>query len=943
MTGSLDKRLKGITRAIKRVIGTYPARGDVPLTEAEFSRLYQPVESFTNYLPWLDYDPHTKTFEFDDGVSVGALFDIVPVDVDGRTPDVLEQLEENLTRALHVLPQHDTSPWILQFYLQDEPILPQEFVARLRAYARPEARETEHAKAWFKILEEHFEQLRHKRGIFTDPLLNSPWRGVDRKIRMCFYRRCRRQDYLSNKGNPLPGVMTPAEELETAVTPFVRILEQTGMRVRRCNGEDLYRWMLPWLSPSPTGYDDPYEYLRDRPYPDEETKAVAFDLGHAVTTESPRTVPNNAREKNGTVFFCNQPQRFISLQAIDSPPKTGVLTADKRVGKETKPSLWDQMPHGSIFTITIVVRSKLSIDEHINRLLKRTGSASYEQDYAREQAEQAQQAMARGKRMYSVYAGVFVRSEDEDGLLRDTLDAMTVLRTAGLNPTDPKDDPIAKDCFLKNLPMAYDYRFDQQYAARSRLTYTHHIARLLPLYGRGRGTGNPGFLMFNRVGETFEVDPYNKRDRKKTAHGLIFGPTGAGKSAFITYSSLHSMAMRLPRQFFIEKGGSFALLELWYRRHGFSTNKVTFDTKTDISMPPYARMKEALRQVVEADTSPDPVTVTQDVEEVLEEALGQDYEDDQRDYLGEMEMMSQLMITGAEEKEFERMTRQDRMAIQTAIIEALKQADSDGKPHPLITDVCAQLHKLSAEDELESRKQRLREMADSLALWTRGLRGHFFNRYGTAWPEVDATFIDMGILTQEQNKDMLAVMLISLLNAITGIGEKYQYDSRETEVTTDEGHIITANPVLVKPFVFGVKTWRKLGIWLNQATQNLDDYPDQAKTMLNLAEWWYCLVMPQEEIEHIARFKSLTEEEKKLMLSATKEPGLFTEGVIMSDTITSLFRVVMPGLPLALAQTDQNEKAARREIAEKLGFTGPFADLDAAIEIGNQITAGRNR
>ena len=938
MTGNLNERMRAVTKAIKRIVGTYPANGEVPLTESEFARLYRPVESFTNYLPWLDYDPDTETFEFDDGISVGALFDVVPPDVDGRPPEVLKQIEENLVRALNTLPQKDDSPWIVQLYLQDEPILPREFIEQLRKYALPDARDTAHAKAWFKILEEHFEQLRQKQGIFNDPILNAPWRGINRRVRMCFYRRCIRSSYLSAAGNLLPGKLPPAEELNMAVNPFVRILEQMGMRIRRCNGEDLYRWMLPWLSPKPTGYDDPYDYLRDRPYPDEETKAIAFDLGHAVTTESPRAVPNNAQEKNGTIFFCGQPQRFISLQAIDSPPKRGILTADRRVGKDLKPSLWDQMPYGSIFALTIIVRSKLSIDKHINRLLKKTGSASYEQDYAVEQATDAQKAMARGERMYSVYAGVYIRSEDEDGLLRDTLDAMTALRTAGLNPTDPKDDPIAKDCFLRSLPMAYDFRFDRQYAARSRLTYTTHIARLLPFYGRGRGSGNPGFLMFNRVGETFAIDPWNKRDRKKTAHGLIFGPTGAGKSAFITYSQMHAMAMRRPRQFFIEKGGSFYLLAQWYKRHGLSVNSITFTVNTNISMPPYSQMKGALKQIEEASTSPDPATVT---EEGMEELLQPDYQDDQRDYLGEMEMLTQLMITGAEEEEVRRMTRQDRMAIQTAIVDTLRQADAEGKPHPLVEDVSRRLQVMADEDDMDSRKQRLRELADSLALWTTGVRGKFFNRYGEAWPEVDATFIDMGILTQPQNKDMLAVTLISLLNTITGIGEKYQHDPRETDVITDEGHVITENPVLVKPLVFGVRTWRKLGIWLTQGTQTLDSYPDQAKTMLNLAEWWYCLVMPQEEIEQVSRFKELNEEEKKLMRSATKEPGLYAEGVVLSDTITSLFRVVMPGLPLALAQTDQDEKANRREIARKYGFTGPFADLDAAVEIGKQITARR--
>ena len=199
----------------------------------------------------------------------------------------------------------------------------------------------------------------------------------------------------------------------------------------------------------------------------------------------------------------------------------------------------------------------------------------------------------------------------------------------------------------------------------------------------------------------------------------------------------------------------------------------------------------------------------------------------------------------------------------------------------------------------------------------------------------------MGILTQAQNSDMLAVATVSLVNTITGIGEKYQFEDRETEVVIDEGHIITKNPMLVKPFVFGVKTWRKVSISLQLASQNLDDYPDQAKSMLNLAEWWYCLVMPKEEIDEISRFRALNEEQKALLQSATKASKKFTEGVVMSDAMNSLFRVVMPGLALGLAGTDGDEKILRKNIIDQMGYTGRFAMMKAAVEAGRRITEAR--
>jgi hypothetical protein len=36
---------------------------------------------------------------------------------------------------------------------------------------------------------------------------------------------------------------------------------------------------------------------------------------------------------------------------------------------------------------------------------------------------------------------------------------------------------------------------------------------------------------------------------------------------------------------------------------------------------------------------------------------------------------------------------------------------------------------------------------------------------------------------------------------------------------------------------------------------NLEDFPDAGRKMLNMMEWWLCPVMPKEEVEQIARVK----------------------------------------------------------------------------------------
>ena len=167
--------------------------------------------------------------------------------------------------------------------------------------------------------------------------------------------------------------------------------------------------------------------------------------------------------------------------------------------------------------------------------------------------------------------------------------------------------------------------------------------------------------------------------------------------------------------------------------------------------------------------------------------------------------------------------------------------------------------------------------------------------------------------------------------------EKMQHSDRPTLVVTDEGHLITTHPLLANYVVKITKMWRKLGAWFWIATQNLADFPDASKRMLNMMEWWLCLVMPKEEIDQIARFRELTPEQRTLLLSAKKEPGKYVEGVVLSDNLETLFRNVPPSLSLALAMTEKHEKAQRREIMDETGCS----EVEAAYEVARKISDTR--
>ena len=311
-----------------------------------------------------------------------------------------------------------------------------------------------------------------------------------------------------------------------------------------------------------------------------------------------------------------------------------------------------------------------------------------------------------------------------------------------------------------------------------------------------------------------------------------------------------------------------------------------------------------------------------------------------RDLLGEMEIAARIMITGGDEREDARLTRADRLLIRNAIFAAAGVVKESGRGQVITGDVVDALRSQAADMALpEHRRNRARELGDGMALFCSGLAGHFFNRPGRSWPEADVTILEMGILAREGYEDQLTVAYLSMMSHINYLVERYQHDDRPTLVVTDEGHIITTNPLLARYVVKITKMWRKLGAWFWIATQNLEDFPDASRKMLNMMEWWLCLVMPKEEVEQIARFKDLNAEQRNLLLSARKEPGKYVEGVVLADQVEALFRNVPPALSLALAMTEKHEKAERAAIMREKGCSELAAVYDIARRIENSRKA----
>ncbi|MEJ1414020.1 MAG: conjugative transfer ATPase [Candidatus Sedimenticola sp. (ex Thyasira tokunagai)] len=872
--------------------------GESPVTTRQVKQLYERPPSFTDLLPWMEYNPASRTFLLEDGISVGALFELTPAGTEARTPEFMTQLRDAIQTALtDAIPEEDDSPWILQVYVQDEPSL-QSFQKEVAAYAQPSVRDTAYTRHFQQTLSDHLAQITRPGGLFEDTAVTGTrWRGQVRRVRATLYRR------LKPTGR-LPSAVEVEEALNDVATKWVASLASAGIRVRRSTGEDLYEWLLKWFNPKPEiAGGDPDKLLEIAPYPGDEELPFGHDLAERLTLTMPRS--ENA---SATWWFDDLPHTLITIQGLRRAPEVGHMTAERQAGDHVF-SLFDRFPEHSVMVLTLTARPQDFTRNHIAQVKRAAVGDSAEAELTKEDAEAVEREMARGNKLYPLSIAFYVRGNDLKTLRTNVNQLNALLLPNGLQPILQEADLLALDSYLRNLPMAYDASLDKS-SRRSRLVFSSHTANLLPLYGRSKGTGHPGLVFFNRGAEPLVFDPLHRADRKKNAHMLILGPTGAGKSATLVYLLQQMAAMYRPRIFIIEAGGSFSLLGQQFQAHGLAVNHVTLNPNTNVSLPPFADALRVLQKERQHYLHEDPDTLADD-DELDEEGTG-------RDVLGEMEIAARIMITGGDEREDARMTRADRLLIRNAIFMAAKTVKEAGRDQVLTQDVVAALQSIGQDASMpDHRRNRAIEMGDGMALFCSGLAGHFFNRPGTPWPEADVTILEMGILAREGYEDQLTVAYISMMSHINDLVERQQHDARPTLVVTDEGHIITTNPLLARYVVKITKMWRKLGAWFWIATQNLEDFPDASRKMLNMMEWWLCLVMPKEEVEQIARFKDLTDVQRSLLLSARKEPGKYVEGVVLSDNLEALFRNVPPPLSLALAMTEKHEKAERAAIMKK--------------------------
>lgn len=899
---------------LKELFASSTKNSVVPLTKSDVRKDYTEQPSFTNLLPWREYDAENKVFLLEDGKGVGALFEIEQVGVEAKPESYIREVQEKLQSTItETIPEDGISPWTLQFYVQDE-LSVRTLTDQIKEYAADRAAGTPYTQHFLKVMDEHLRQVGQPNGLFNDEVVTGGrWQGKRRVVRMCLYRYFPE----NRKANYDRDVRELGRIRKRLMTQFTGI----GIKAKIAGGKELYEWMLRWLNPNPVlTKGDSEELLKAAPYPGDEDLAYGYDLAEQMLL----TRPESDADK-GIWYFDGMPHTAVSVQALRRVPKNGLFTAERNAGEHTF-AMFDRMPEGTVMSMTIEIKPRDEVLNHLSRIMRSAVGDNAEAEIAQQEAKIAQHEQARNNTLYPVYISFLTRAKDAEKLDDAVSVIESLLLSNNLMPIAENQDLLKQDMYIRSLPMKFDSLMVSKKQRRSRLVFSRQIASMLPVYGRSKGTDNPGLMYFNRGGEPLLVDPLNSSDRKKNAHALIVGPTGAGKSASLVDAVMKIAAVHRPRIFIVEAGDSFGLLGEYMKKHGLTVNQMSVQPSADISLPPFANAMKLL----ELDEN--------DIEATdYDEEVDLDDEDEDRDYLGEMELAARVMITGGEKKEDDLLHRADRLVIRKAIYRAAQAVKDSGRKQVITEDV---VNALRVTEDLDvNRTARSIEMADAMELYCTGLEGKLFNRTGEEWKDADITIFDMGILAREGYEDKLTVAYMSLMNHVHALVEREQHEGRPTLMLTDEGHIITKNAILAPYIIKIVKMWRKLGAWYWIATQNLEDFPDDSRRMLTMLEWWICLVMPKDEVTQIARFKDLSPEQESKLMAAQKSPGQYTEGVILTDTLDPLFRAIPPAIALSLAMTEQHEKAERREIMEATGCDR----VEAAEAVAEKIKEARRK
>ncbi|MCB1809650.1 MAG: TraC family protein, partial [Candidatus Competibacteraceae bacterium] len=300
----------------------FGTRAEPPLTLQDLRHWYSAPRSFTQLLPYVDYDPEAQTILLEDGRSLAAVLELTPVACEARPVEFLQSLQLKLQTALVHALLEDDPPWVLQLYLQREPIA-LEWQDKVLNYTEPALQNSVFSRHYRALLGHHLQHIEAPDGYFDDTVVSGgSWRAAVHRLRAVLYRRLPPR-YRSAQG------LSPAQELNVALDRLTESFRAAGVETERLGCPDFHRWLVRWFNPCPaTPQHDPNELPAWLQFPeDTPERPFGADLAESLVLGMP-----TSDSAHGVWYFDGQAHTCISLQRLLKTPLVGHLTAERALG-----------------------------------------------------------------------------------------------------------------------------------------------------------------------------------------------------------------------------------------------------------------------------------------------------------------------------------------------------------------------------------------------------------------------------------------------------------------------------------------------------------------------------------------------------------------------------------------------------------------------------------
>jgi hypothetical protein len=784
------------------------------VSDTQSKRLFAP--SFVDLLPVKHY-LGDGVFRFRDG-GLGSVLKIKTLSLEATTQEHQKESLEALTFVLkNAIAYEHVDVWLSQMFIIKKQSA-DKTLSKIRAHCQPNNHNNKHThshnhkhnnnhthnnhthnhnhthnqftKNYLDAMDKHIRSLSNKQGAFIDKNTGQPWSLAQLDVYFCLWQE---------KHSHAQDLKKEFELINDAITTIEHALTQANIKTKRLDARGYINMTSHFFNTDNNNdNENNNETIKYKPNPlntiDEDLSQIA--LNH----------PEIDVQEHGIFKFKRTDKTryaaYLPLERINNTEciQVGHLSAEH---KQTKLSIFDRLPIGSIWSQTTIYISNDKADEYLDNIKNSSMGNDTKSKANSDDAQRAKVMAAKGDYICRYAAGLYLFHHQKTKLKQQSRKVKSIFSTLGLDLTEPKENPLSEDDFIRSLPFCFKYHLDRKfYKRRSSLQHISTVAALSPFYGRSTGTGTPGIVKFNRGGEALMFDPVV--DKSQNAFGLLFGPSGTGKSAWLIEFLFAMMAIHNPKHvFIIEKGDSFGLFVDHCKQQGLSTNKVAIKTNSkDVHLPPFAN---ATRLITDKTI------------------------DQQRDLLGELSIIAQLMITGGEAKESDKFERSDWDTVGSALQLAAKNTLDAGRDTTLTQDVINALNQLANDNDLlDNEKQRIRKMAKSMRVYINSaFDRRIFNASGHLFPESDITQLDVGIFGSDGYESKLVVAFASLINDINRLAEQNQFSGRPIFLLIDEAHLFTKHPLIISWILKMVKMWRKWGFGFGSQPHHLKIIPMQ--------------------------------------------------------------------------------------------------------------------